>query len=51
MNICHLELANPLTKQGSMVQRPTVLPGILGQIVEVGLSSGDRIAFTENSLG
>ena len=34
-----------------MVQRLVVSPGIPGRIVEVGLSSGDMIAFMENSLG
>ena len=39
------------TKQGLMIQKPSPLPSILGQIVEVKLSSGDMIAFMENSLG
>ena len=34
-----------------MVQRPVVSLGIPDQIVDVRLSLGDVIAFTENSLG
>ena len=34
-----------------MVQRPTILLSIPGRIVEVRLSLGDMVVFTENSSG
>jgi len=43
--------AGATTKQGSMVQWPTVSLGTQGWIVEVRSSSRDMMAFTENSLG